>query len=147
MDFYLHARIDKDPRVQVDEAIDMLQKGGVTDNFTLFLDVQGSYNMYSECVDNQWFIGEVLDEITLKLGKDRAGILTNKDQWEDITCGWNGASQYKLWWTYIDASTTTYHWTDFGGWTEATVAAKQYTISSYYYCNDYINEDILYDTD
>lgn len=147
IDFYLHPRIDKDPRTQVDEAIEWLAKDGIVDNYTLFLDVQGSYNMYDSCVDNQWFISEVMDEITAKLGKERAGILSTKDQWNEITCQWNGMSDYKLWWTYIDASTTTYHWKDFGGWTESTVAAKQYTISSRYYCNDYINEDVYYATD
>ena len=83
----------------------------------LYFDIQGSYNFYSSCADNQWFIGQVLDAASKLLGSDKVGVLTDKGLWTDTTCGWTGASAHKLWWTWIDTDASMINWSDFGGWT------------------------------
>ena len=139
VEFWTFPRITEDPDSQVRAAVQYLKDNNIqVDGF--YFDIEGPQNFYTSCADNQWFIGALLDTASELLGESKVGILTDKDQWNAITCGWTGASAHKLWWTWIDTDASMLNWYDFGGWTQHSVARKQYGLMQTL-CGQLINSD------
>ena len=70
----------------------------------VWLDIENHGLFYSGCGDNQWFVSEWLDEASklMPQGRKGVGIYSNWNQWNDIMCGWTGASSYDLWYPHYD---------------------------------------------
>ena len=125
IDFYIFPTTAKDPRAQVRDTINYLQGQGVLSGNMVWLDIESHDLFYSSCSDNQWYIGEMLSEMSNILGKNRVGVYTNWTQWNDITCGWTGASSYQLWYPHYDNWASFGDFKNFGGWTSPNI--KQFT--------------------
>ena len=101
-----------------------MKNNGVINGNMVWLDIESNDLFYSSCSDNQWYIGEMLDEMTNLLGHAGVGVYTNWNQWNDITCGWTGASSYQLWYPHYDNWVSFDDFQAFGGWTKPNI--KQY---------------------
>ena len=140
VDFYVFPTMSKDPRYQARETISYLRDQGVLNGNMVWLDIENHDLFYASCGDNQWFVSEWLDEAANQMpnGRKGVGIYSNWVQWNDIMCGWTGASSYDLWYPHYDNWESFGDFQPFGGWYNPNI--KQYA-GDLYMCSTALDKN------